>query len=455
MSDLGRRGCQLAAIGAVAALVALAGGPAAYGATHSVFVDVRDANSFMQGQLVRAGGRRVGKIVKVVPIDGGRRARIEMRVGDAVWPLTRGTKVSLRWGGTVSFLNRYIDIRPGASGAPAYPDGVTIPARDVEVPVEFDEVFGTFNKATRQTLESFLDTAGPALALTRRPLRRALREAPPAVTNASAVVRDLAAQEQALDTLVGSTAGVVSALDRADPEIASLISDAGTTLGATAAESERLGETLAQLPSTLASARMISRRATGTLSEADRLLTRIAPGVSALRRLPRPLNALLANLIAVELDGTAALARAAKDAPSITRLARDATALLPIVDGVATQADRALECIRPYTPEIAAFFSNWGDFISLVDAKDHVVRANIQAVVPALGATMPYTTATAVKAFPGLRYAFPRPPGYNADQPWFLPGCRAGRDALDPTKDPEARPFPVNQFLPPERKEQK
>jgi hypothetical protein len=65
---------------------------------------------------------------------------------------------------------------------------------------------------------------------------------------------------------------------------------------------------------------------------------------------------------------------------------------------------------------------------------------------------MPYASATAVKTFPGLRYAFPRPPGYNADQPWFLPECKAGRDALDPTKDPESRPFPVSQLLPAMRK---
>jgi len=40
-----------------------------------------------------------------------------------------------------------------------------------------------------------------------------------------------------------------------------------------------------------------------------------------------------------------------------------------------------------------------------------------------------------------MTYGFPRPPGTDAGQPWFLPQCGAGPDALDPNKDPEARSF--------------
>ena len=37
----------------------------------------------------------------------------------------------------------------------------------------------------------------------------------------------------------------------------------------------------------------------------------------------------------------------------------------------------------------------------------------------------------------GKKFALPRPPGLTAGQPWFLPDCGAGPDALDPTKDRE------------------
>jgi phospholipid/cholesterol/gamma-HCH transport system substrate-binding protein len=438
---------------ALAALViALTGSGGDRSSGNHVFVVVRDANSFIDGQLVRAAGRPVGRVTRVEPIERGRRARVRLRIDDDVWPLTRGTKVSLRWGGTVSFLNRYIDLQRGRVGAPQLRNGATIPARDTNVPVEFDELFASFDAPTRRRLKSFLDTAGPALAVSERPLRASLRHAPPAVTNASAVIGDLGASERSLDTLVGATANVVNALHRSDPALQDVIGDTGSTLGATAAESTAIRTALHDLPSTLMQTRAIAARATRTLNAGDRLLTRLEPGVTEARRLPEPLNDLLSALVSIEPDATATLARVTRDAPSITRLARRATSLLPTIDGVARQGDQALNCIRPYAPEVGAFFSNWGDFISQVDGKDHLIRANIQAIVPAPAPVMPYASATAVKTFPGLRYAFPRPPGYNADQPWFLPECRAGRDALDPTKDPESRPFPISQLLPSMRK---
>jgi hypothetical protein len=44
-----------------------------------------------------------------------------------------------------------------------------------------------------------------------------------------------------------------------------------------------------------------------------------------------------------------------------------------------------------------------------------------------------------VNAPGGLTYAFPRPPGDSAGQPWFLPECGITKDAYDPSKDPEGK----------------
>jgi ABC-type transporter Mla subunit MlaD len=268
------------------------------------------------------------------------------------------------------------------------------------------------------------------------------------VDNASAALSDLHASDADLNTLIGSTANVVEALHQASPGVGQLIRATGTTLSATAAASTALKSTLRQLPSTLIQTNAIAARATTTLTAAHRLLTRLSPGVSQLQHLPAPLNRLLSSLTSIAPDATATLNTAATDTPAIARFVNRATNVLPVVDRVARQATTSLNCIRPYTPEIAAFFSNWGDFISQIDGQDHLIRANIQQLLPAPTPVQPYNSATAVKLFPGLRYAFPRPPGYDAGQPWFLPQCRAGRDALDPSKDPESRPFPASQKAP-------
>ena len=38
----------------------------------------------------------------------------------------------------------------------------------------------------------------------------------------------------------------------------------------------------------------------------------------------------------------------------------------------------------------------------------------------------------------GTQYAFPRPPGLNAGQPWLVAQCGAAAEALDAARDPEA-----------------
>ena len=65
----------------------------------------------------------------IEPAAEGRLARVELTIGDEAWPLTQGTKMILRWGGTVSYANRYIALFPGPAGAPALADGADFPTR--------------------------------------------------------------------------------------------------------------------------------------------------------------------------------------------------------------------------------------------------------------------------------------------------------------------------------------
>jgi hypothetical protein len=53
-------------------------------------------------------------------------------------------------------------------------------------------------------------------------------------------------------------------------------------------------------------------------------------------------------------------------------------------------------------------------------------------LVPAGISTQAFVNAT------GKQYAEPRPPGLSVGQPWFLPQCGAGPNALNPGADPES-----------------
>jgi hypothetical protein len=121
---------------------------------------------------------------------------------------------------------------------------------------------------------------------------------------------------------------------------------------------------------------------------------------------------------------------------------------MPELGSIGRQSVTQLGCIRPYTPDIVAFFSNWADWLSATDGKDRYGRANGETLIPAGSNAETKNSGQIAQQYPGLRYGFPRPPGYNAGQPWFLPQCGAGPAALDPTKDPEARSYNPLEKLP-------
>lgn len=428
----------LAATAVVLVVVLLSGGD---DAGHRVTVTVDEATSVVEGQYVEAAGEKVGSVTSIEPIDRGRKAKLELKLDDRVWPLTEGAEMTLRWGGSVSYSNRYIALERGRpSGRTITADGV-FPTASFRTPVEFDGLLRTFDGRTRVGFSDFLDQAGPALEEAKPALRRTLASAPPAVDQARRVLEDIEAEGDALQTLINSGSRVFGALQTSQPGVRELLSGAGATFDAIADQETALRATLDRAPSTFRRTRTTLRRADSTLREARDLTVELAPGIAELRRIAAPLNGALGTVAEVGPSARQTLATARTSSGNITSLLDQLTGLAPQLGRIGAEGDEALSCIRPFTPDILSFFTNWGDFFSVPDERDKMIRAQVQQFLPALGNAMPYNSADAAKAFPGLEYGFPRPPGTNAGQPWFLPECGAGPDALDPNKDPESRPI--------------
>ncbi|WP_205698857.1 MlaD family protein [Conexibacter sp. SYSU D00693] len=419
---------------------------------HRFTVTVAEATNVVEGQLIRQAGAEVGRVVSIDPVRGGRDARLELEVDDAAWPIPRGSRMTLRWGGTANFGNRYIALAPGRGGGSMVQEGGRFPAARFALPVEFDELLATFPERVRGDVRRMLASAGPALLRARPGLRATLRKAPPALAEASALVRDLDGEHVALRTMVRSADRVLLAVDDAQPGVKALVEGAAGTFDAIADETRGLQAALDRAPATFRTVRGTLADADGTLERARAVTARIAPGVAEVQRTAAPLDGLLGAVRRAGPDATATLATARRAVPDVDPLLDHVTDLAPQLRSAGAEAVEALRCIRPFTPEINTFFSNWGDFFSGTDGKDKLIRAQVQNYLPAFSNASPYNAAQAAKLFSGLEYGFPRPPGTNAGQPWFLPECGAGPDALDPNKDPEIRPadqvFSVPKLLP-------
>jgi virulence factor Mce-like protein len=430
-----RRAAMLALLVGVVALVVVLSTGSRGG--YEVRVVVPDATDVVSGQYIKDSGLNVGSVESIRAIDGGRKAELRLHIDGSVWPLPRGTTMQLRWGGTVAFVNRYIVLTRGRSTNPPIATNGVFPAANFTTPVEFDSLVGTFTKPVRANLRTFLNNAGITFKTASPSLARAIEAAPAALAQTSAVLGDLDSNQSALSTLVRSGAQVVDAVNRADPGIQPLVTNAATTFAALASRTRQLQSTLQTAPSMFAQTRATLAAAEPTLTLAKTVTARVAPGVTELRRIAGPLNNLLVTLTSVGPDAITALRSAHAAAPSLSSLLVKAASVLPLLKSVSRQGVTSLDCVRPYTPDIVAFATDWADFLSAVDGKDHYFRAQVQTLLPATFNDQVYNSAQMKQLLPWISYVFPPPPGFAAGQPWFLPQCNAGPSTLNANADPE------------------
>ncbi|WP_036725491.1 MlaD family protein [Patulibacter minatonensis] len=399
---------------------------------------VKDATNVVPGQYIRAAGQIVGEVGTITPTEKGRSVKVELRFKNEVWPVRRGAKLQLRWGGTVSYNNRYLAYTPGPAGGAELQADAGFPAKDITVPVEFDQLLATFDKKTRKNVTTFVTNAGGALKPASEPLHEALEDTPAALEQTSALLRDVEGNRAQLAQLIDSADRVVGAAREANPDLRALVTGGAQTVNLIRGDAKQVQATLDKVPGTLDKIRTTLPKADTTLAKADDVTRRLDPGITELRGIAKPLDRTLGTLADVAPKARRTLATVAKATPDVNTLLAKATSLAPTITGIGRQGNPQLNCIRPYTPEIVSFPSNWADVFSWTDHKDKYIRANVQNIFPAAINASSSSSGDLTKLFPGLKYAFPFPPGYLADQPWYLPECHITKDSFDASKDPEA-----------------
>lgn len=438
-NDTSRAVRQLAvgALGVIALIaITIAIAPGGSSNTHPVHVRLSQATNVLEGQWIREGGVKVGQVTKVKPVDRGRAVQIDLSIDDDHWPIPRSSTMEVRYGGTITYANRYIRLLRGKAGGPMMEDGYDLPPASFVRPLEADTLLRTFTPKVRGDLKGFFDSIGPAMQLSRTPLRASLqqRRAPALLREGSALFEDFNQAQDALNALVVTGDHVIDSVQRANPDVGNLVQGAAGTYAAIADEAQGVRETLDEAPSTLVTTRATLRQAETTLTSARELTDKMGPGVTELRRIAAPLARTLTTVADVGPDAQATLRTLRTAAPDLDGLLANLTNTMPSLEKVGERGATAMHCIRPYSPEIAGFFSNWTGFTESNDGRNKYVRLALQAS-PYPSAT-PLTAEQFQKLVPHLKYAFPRPPGYNGGQPWLLDECHAGKDALDPSKNP-------------------
>src|SRR5437763_1118747 len=159
-------------VGAVTVLIVIVGVDLAYNANAELrFVPNYDLNAqlpngakLVAGNDVRLGGFRIGTIDEIKPVEktvNGRSqavALVKMKLDKSVEPLARDSHAVIRMRSALGL--KYVQIVPGHAKA-TLRQGDTIPVSG-SPPVEYEDVFSTFNTKTRNNSRTALKGFGDA-----------------------------------------------------------------------------------------------------------------------------------------------------------------------------------------------------------------------------------------------------------------------------------------------------
>jgi virulence factor Mce-like protein len=287
-------------IGAVTVLVALIAVFIAYNAnsglpfvpTYDIKAELPSGGKLVKGNEVRVGGFRVGVVEdvrpKVVETDGERRsiAVASLKLDKTIEPLPKDSVLRVRPRSALGL--KYIELTPGTSSE-AYARGDTIPLAKASEPLEYEDLFSTFDRDTRPAMQEATAGFGDSFAGRGQSINRAIEALNPFFRSLTPVMTNLSDPDTELDQFflqMGRAAEQVAPVARTQ---AALFTDMADTFEAISRNPQALQETIEKSPPTMDVSISSFRVQRPFLADFADLSRRLRP---AAQELPRSLPAI-------------------------------------------------------------------------------------------------------------------------------------------------------------------
>lgn len=365
-----------------------------------------NAANVIAGGDVELDGLEAGSVNDVALRDGRALVTVEL---DRTEPLTVGTTAAIEYRALLG--ERVVQIFPGPDDADPLPNGAII---DGNIPrIELDAVLNALTPEVREDLQGLLAQLATTLDGREQDLQATLQEAGPALEALGEVLASVGRDGDALQALVSQTAELSSRVADQHADTSQVIDGLETSMAALAQRDDELAAVLEELPATL-------DQVGGTLAALDPTIDEILPVVQDLQPVARRLPGVADSLSPVLRDLRPAVAElrallpVADDLLQVTPgLLDDAEATLPGVDDALEGALPAVDFLRPYTPELTGWMTNWAGAWSSYDSNGRFARIWGNEG-PGSFLDMP----TDMPGMPGLHSQGNRAPGQLVGQPW-------------------------------------
>ena len=220
--------------------------------TKELKVDFANGANIVVGNDVREGGFRIGLVSGVAPIrlpDGRAGAELTLQLSQSNGDVPVDSTASIR---PLSVLgSKYVDLHKGTSSN-LIADGGTLPVSQTTVPVQFEDIFQTFNPRTRQAIQSNLVGIGNTLAGRGSDLNDTIASLPELLGHLAPVAAYLSNPTTQLTRFLRSLNAFMGTVAPVAPVASQLFTDAATTFEAISRDPAALEASIAESPSTLA-----------------------------------------------------------------------------------------------------------------------------------------------------------------------------------------------------------
>lgn len=396
---------KVLAVAAVAVIVV--GGVAMRNSGHpyTLTVMMATADGVINGSPVTIGGDAVGT-VSGISVQGNA-ARLTLSLDGSRVPLHAGTQARIDWSSVLG--HREIELVPGPLKNPVLPSGQLLPNSVQRV--ELSDILNTLDGPTRTKVHQLVASLDTALQGNANDLNKTLKAAGPFVQALGHVLQSVGSDQPAINSLVTRLNDMATVLSSRNANMSGTVVALSNVVNSLAAHEKQLDQTIADLPSTVATATKFFNDVPGAVNAAVPLLQQLRPTVDQLPSVAAQLNPVLTSLKPTVHDLKPTLIAAEALLGKTPQLLTIGTATVPEVNTALTQLQPAVAFLRPYTPELVGFLTNWASLFSAKNAAGHFGRAMVPVSASMLNDNPGFVP-------PGMTQWQTPLPGQLVGQPW-------------------------------------
>jgi len=372
---------------------------------YEVSVVVPNANNLINGGSVMRDGYRAGTIKDITVVDG--KAKLRLELDEDFGKLHEGVRADVLWKGTIG--ERLITLTDGPKKNAEIPSGALL-TNVASEPVEMAEVLAALDEPTRKNLNTFIKSVNATTSGHEEDMQAALTTAGPAIEQLGGLLGDLGTDGEAIRQILtqsNRTMGILANRQETLSQVVNNLSDMSSTV---VSRRKELGQTLETLPEVLEEGQKTFDEVPDAVDETIPLLEDLEPATENLAETSKHLKPVLQDLRPAVKDlrpALGSLARLLNETPALMDAGK---ATFPDIDKALTTAQPMVRFLRPYTPEVVGWLSNWGSLAGNYDSNGHYARFHIlngaESVIPA------------VAKGPGVTQNLRPKPGDPVGQPW-------------------------------------